>query len=211
MQSNSRLAPSPHGWDFRSDAKFSDAAVSIAESCSIEPCTGQRHISVTAQNDSYLMDAVLRFSLPKNTVRRAFIGDTEIKHQRRNKYYQHEASTVRFELQDGSILRFDSFAFRLPPGMSFFVYLRDEPGCWIFHVRALATKPERLMLKGCHRLYNGPLPNFLQNIVLKLPTLKENLLYIRERFSQRIPFQINGSSLLRSGESIDFLTTWSYE
>jgi hypothetical protein len=100
----------------------------------------------------------------------------------------------------------------LPQGFSPVVYLRDEPNDWILHFRALALAPSQFMLKGCSRWYNRPLPPGLQRLIFwAFPDLRRKLLYVRERFSQRIPLQVNGASLIESEGVMQMTVRWVVE
>ena len=196
-------------WHFSSQVKFSDAHLKVTEVCHVDRTCGRRNLEVEALADSRLMDVVLRFVIAKDRVRSAFIGNREITHRRRNRYHQYDFDQVILNLVNGTRLTFHPVGAALPAGFEHVVYLRDEPGRWILHVRALALAPSHYVLKGCSRWYNRPFPLMIQSMVLGSTWLRSRLLYVRERISQRIPIQVNGAADLAKGRVIQLAVHWT--
>lgn len=163
-----------------------------------------RTLTVTALDDSLLMDAVLRFEIPLEQVAQASLGNEVIAWARANHYHQRPACRATVRLKDGTYWSATPCNAVLPVGMSLLTYLRDEPDRWILHVRARAERPDVYSLRGCTRWYNKPLPAWCQRVLSKAPRLASRLLYLRERVSQRIPFQANGAVRLKAGEALSF-------
>ncbi len=163
-----------------------------------------RTLSVTALADSLLMDAVLRFEIPLDGVAQVSLGDEVIPWARANHYHQRPACRATVSLKDGSYWSATPCNAVLPVGMSLLTYVRDEPDRWILHARARAERPDVYSLRGCSRWYNRPFPAWCQRVLAKAPRLASRLLYLRERVSQRIPFQANGAVLLKAGETLSF-------
>lgn len=208
-QTNTLFRNNGASWAFNTDLVFDTANVHVSERGEVDWNGGRRTLSVTAQQCSHLMDSVLRFVIPKDIVNEARIGDRVIAHKRRNWYHQFPADIVELHLASGTTLRFYLEKINLPTGFTPLVYLRDEPDVWILHYRALALAPDKFVLKGCSRWYNRPFPPALQRAVFSaLPRLRQRLLFVRERVSQRIPIQVNGAATVKAGETLSLSVRW---
>lgn len=198
-----------NSWKFEGEIIFSSAHIQVSEFGEFNECNGERSLLIKAINSSSLMDSVIRFVIPKNQVREAKIGNFILKHERRNKYHQFPSTIVELKLNNGGILKFTPFEMKLPKGFSAVVYLRDEPDYWILHFRALALNPREFLLKGCISWFNKPFPIWFQRFVFKaVPSIRQRLLYIRERISQRIPIQVNGAAPIEKGGIIKMSVRW---
>lgn len=193
----------------RWDVRMPDAHLLIEE----REHEGCRKLAITALEESRLMDAVLRFVLPLQFVRAVWLNEEPIAWAKRNFYHQRENAIARVELTDGTRWTFEVNVAGegLPLGLKQLTYLRDEPTQWILHARVRANEPQHYSLRGCTRLYNKPLPGWVQRIWAALPWLAKGTLYIRERVSQRIPFQTNGAVTLAKGQSFEFSVKWNKE
>ncbi|MGE0111607.1 hypothetical protein [Aquabacterium sp.] len=196
-------------WLYQSEIQFSDAHIKVSEEGCANQLEGRRILRVVALDDSRLMDVVLRFVIDKRSVQSAFIGSREIMHKRRNRYHQYFSDKVRIFFKNGEVMTFNPVFSVLPAGFEHVVYLRDEPEKWILHIRALALAPSHYVLKGCSRWYNRPFPFAIQRILLGSQWIRSRLLYVRERISQRIPFQVNGAADLPKGSVIQLGVHWS--
>ena len=196
-------------WSTRGKLKFKTAHLSFIENGSLQKNEGLRTLDISAKETSYLMDSVIRFVIPKQIVRSAKVGQRTITHEKRNRYHQYPLDEVTLSLTNGASINFYPQKFFLPRGFAAVVYLRDEPRSWVLHYRALALDPCSHTLKGCCRLYNKPIPRILETLIFKLiPRLRKDLLYIRERVSQRIPFQVNGAAKIGQDERIFMSVLW---
>lgn len=195
-------------WRFHAAFELPGARLSLEERGELSGPHGVRRLTVKSDSESSIMDCVLRFVIPRQDVQQAFIGDREIVHRSSNRYHQYENAPVRLQMRSGKTLAFTCPDSRHPSGMTPIVYLRDERQAWILHFRLLATKPDFFTFKGCHRLYNRSFPAALQYIALRSSYLRDRLLYVRERVSQRIPVQVNGAVRLPQGESAGLTVRW---
>ena len=166
-----------------------------------------REIKIRILNETLLMDAVQRFVFKKNDVSKVYVGNRLFLHKNENYYHQLPADIVRFEFNNGTSISFLPYFHCVEQKFSPLVYVRDEKGMWIFHIRLLATKPDSLTFKGCHRLYNKPFPKIIQSIAHFLKINKATL-YIREKLSQRIPFQTNGAVKVQSNTNLAIGVKW---
>lgn len=211
-QTNTAFEVLDSSWSFDADIDFEKANVHVSERGNVDGRSGQRVLMIKALRHSSLMDSVLRFIIPKEQIKEARIGNTVIRHKRRNRYHQFPADSVQLTLWNGSVLRFTPDEMCLPKGFTPVVYLRDEPDDWILHFRALALHPSEYLLKGCTRWYNRPFPQVLQRLVFfAFPNLRQTLLFVRERVSQRIPIQVNGASPINTDEILLLGVRWAVE
>jgi hypothetical protein len=169
--------------------------------------TGERRLCVEALEDSLLMDAVLRFRIPLSLAHKVYLGERELPWQRLNKYHQEPGVTARIVQPDGVSCQLEPVLYQAPAGMTLFTYLRDEPDGWVLHIRLRAERPDAYSVRGCHRFYNKPFPAWAQALLSRIPTFLSRTLYLRERISQRIPFQTNGAVFLPRGAVLDFGVT----
>lgn len=213
LRDDERIDVDVNAWNYASQIRFDASCCQIVEEGILnDDGGGLRSLKLRANSKSLLMDCVLRFVISKDCVQDASIGGRGIKHERRNRYHQFPVDCVRFVLHSGAILSFAPIAMQLPRGFSPVVYLRDEPDVWILHYRALALHPTQFVLKGCSRWYNKAVPLAFQRALFTfLPSLRRKLLYIRERVSQRIPFQVNGAAELAKGEMIQMSVAWEIQ
>ena len=208
-QKNLTFKSDAESWEFGGEIIFQKAHIQVSERGIVSKGNGERTILINAINHSLLMDCVLRFVIPKEQIKVAKIGSQIIKHERRNKYHQFASNEVELILYSGYVIKFTPFEVNLPEGFSSVVYLRDEPKDWILHFRALSLSPSEYSLKGCIRWFNRPFPIVIQRFIFKVfPGVRQRLLYVRERISQRIPIQVNGASVLRAGEAIKMSVRW---
>lgn len=197
-------------WKFSGNISLNRANFRFSEYGQCLSGLGRRTLTVSAEADSLLMDCVIRFVINNDFVRNARIGDEVITHENRNKYSQRPQNSIRLDLTDGSTIVFRPNFRSAPDGMSPVVYLRDERGKWVIHFRLLATKPDRFCFKGCSRYFNRPFPGWIQRVVANHAYLRKVLLYVRERVSQRIPFQLNGGVAFLKGQEINFSVEWTW-
>ena len=189
---------------------YPEGDIGVEERVNLDHASGTRTLALTALSDVWLMDVVHRMVFSLSDVRMIRIGGEVIPHARRNRYHQRPMCPVSVTMQEGVTLRLEGRAAGGPAGMDPVVYVRDEPGLWIVHFRLLATRPERVVLKGCHRLYNRPFPGWIQGAARRAPSLLRKALYVRERVSQRIPFQANGAVMVPKGHEARLTTRWEW-
>lgn len=172
-----------------------------------EYSSDSRTLQLVFNESVSLMDIVQRFVIEKSAVEYIDINEKRHFHKRNNFYYQYPAQCVEIKFKDGSDYVFNpSFECNIA-GLIPFVYVRDEPDKWIFHVRLQSMKPDKYVIKGCTSYYNKPFPNFVQKFCSFLGLMQPTL-YVRERYSQRIPFQTNGANDISIGSEIIIHTTW---
>lgn len=188
------------------DVTYPDGLLRLTET----ETNNQRVLRIEALADSLVMDAVIRFVLPLKVVESVALNNTVIPWRRQNKYHQVERAVADIEFKDGTALRLRPFAGAagLPEGLFLMTYLRDEPNAWILHIRVRANKPTHFSTRGCVSWYNRPFPGWAQAVFRSIPGFHAATLLIRERLSQRIPFQTNGAVLLKKGEAFEFGVTW---
>ncbi len=191
--------------------RLKDAYFNVFEGFSIHQATGSRRLRVQVTQPSYLMDSVIRFVFPLLRVKSVSIGGRVIPWQKRNHYHQYLAEDSLVCLTNGSRIIFRPKAVRTPKGMALFVYFRDEPDAWVFHIRMLAIQPTNTVVRGCNSWFNAPFSPFFQKIARAIPGFLDRTLYVRERVSQRIPFQTNGGILMLPKQWLEFSVEWEIE
>lgn len=189
---------------FRAQVAYCDQIFSLANQLNERSVA----LNLTPVTDLWLMDAVLRFVFSSADIAAVVIGDRRLTHMRKNRYHQYDMQAVRLVTTDGREITLHGTTGSLPRGFKPVVYARDEHGKWIIHFRVIAAEPERVIVKGCHRLYNKAFPKWIQNLC-QWTGLSSRLLYLRERYSQRIPFQSNGAATVSLGQDIRISCSWN--
>lgn len=197
-------------WEYATETAMPESELLICERGESSITDGRRELTVEALKESLLMDAVLRFVVPLELVDEVAIGEEVIAHRAKNRYHQRPMQPVSLKFKSGADLRFAPIFSVVPEGMNPVVYFRDELRQWILHFRILAMQPDATVFKGCHRWFNTPFPEWLQVPVRKCSWLQQQLLYVRERVSQRIPVQVNGAVRLKKNERVQFGVTWEW-
>ena len=171
----------------------------------------QRTLTVEALEDSWLMDAVLRYEIPLSLNPEVMLNERIIEWKRANKYHQVPSCEAFVRLKGSVSYKFSPLNYHGPEGLEFLTYLRDEPDRWILHFRARAGRPQKMSMRGCFRWFNKPFPLWVQALVSVWPAIGHKTLYLREKYTQRIPFQTNGAVRLKKGEKISFSVIESVE
>jgi hypothetical protein len=136
-----------------------------------------------ATEQTELLDFVSRYVFPKAWFDSAVIHEKIILHKDENIYHQFpvdpEHNTIRFEGLSGGIcirvLQHEAPASFVP-----FLYVRDEPGFWIAHIRYLPTSDTSIVTKLNYSFYNKAIPA-VWNHFLSICGLKRRLLYRGEK------------------------------
>lgn len=145
----------------------------------------KRELTLTSVGNSNVYDLVSRFVVRSND-RPALIAGRTIAHRDSNLYYQHPVGDVKVPVGDSDWIEFSDCGSLTPEGFDLVFYVRDEATeldgmkRWVVHHRMIA-KPDmaKLVLKGCHKMLNGPLPlQFLipRHIKFKLYRIRETAL-----------------------------------
>ncbi len=166
--------------------------------------SNKRETKFKIDSDGLYMDMVQRWVVRKEDVCCWDVGGERIYHRRKNFYYQFACSSLTMVGKDGCI-RFEPLVTINSTKLSPLIYVRDEPDCWIFHVRLLSEEPDVITVKGCSKFYSKVFPKFIRQF-LKRYGLDKRLLYVRERISQRIPFQAQGANYLSKGDTVAIVT-----
>ena len=140
-----------------------------------------RHISLSAMEDSWQMDFVMRFRFKKEFFSHAEIAGKRIDHLNSNIYHQYPVSAAKLVHELGelsiSILEVDGGSSFEPE-----MYVRDRGDEWIIHVRLMPKRNTRQIIKMCNRyMKTKSLPNWFSNIVLLIAPLKKALWYRGEQ------------------------------
>ncbi|MCX6715032.1 MAG: hypothetical protein NTX72_04410 [Candidatus Uhrbacteria bacterium] len=172
-----------------------------------------------AQKETHLLDFVSRYVFPKEWFDFAIIHGRRIEHQDQNIYYQFPLEgthdTIQFVGPDGNITIRVS-AFESPASFTPYLYVRDEPGSWIAHIRFLPSSDERIITKLNYSFYNKAIPSFFNALLLAVG-LKRFLLYrgekktswswMRKQWYRFLPLTSYRLGRLQAGEKVTFTTT----
>ena len=135
-------------------------------------------------SDSYLMDFVIRHRFKKEFIERARIADQSIVHKNSNIYYQHP---VREVLLDGDPSVRVCITHEVETEQrGTFMYARDDFGEWVVHARVLPLIPAKDVIKLCNAHFGTrPLPQFISDMIVHTPWLRNRLLYKSEKKPSR--------------------------
>jgi hypothetical protein len=146
-----------------------------------------RYVEAECLEDTVFMDFVMRFRFKKSFIDYALISNKKIYHNNTNIYYQYPVDNVLLKGSkfDVKINIVDSL---VPLKMKPVMYVRDNHGEWVVHVRMIPKKADKEVIKICTKWASTrPLPQLLSNMLLKSPKLKKFLWY-RGEFA---PFNSN--------------------
>lgn len=168
-----------------------------------------RAAKITAIEDSFLMDFVVRFRIRKKYVTRAMIAGRSFVHAGTNIYYQYPTREAFLDTSFGrvriGIEEFDG-AGRFSP----FMYVRDRGEEWIIHARLLPDPPTHTTIKLCNSFFKTrPIPQWMTEEILKSKSIRDALWYRGERrpYASRALRWLNpcafGLSMLPKGSSLE--------
>lgn len=138
-------------------------------------------ITLTALNNTHLIDFVIGYAFKKNTFDVAHIGNHTFTHVNSKK--RHQYPLTRCSLQSShysahiEILGTNTCNNLFTPVM----YVRDMNDLWIVHCRLLPKIIHTSVVQLHTPLYNKALPQFISSLVLKNAFLKKSLWYRSER------------------------------
>lgn len=125
-----------------------------------------RIANLTALNESYLMDFVLRYRFDKDVFSSAYISDRKISHNSSNIYHQHDTRVVKL-VGESCTAEISLTEFKCPNGFKPTMYVRDSKEEWVVHVRLFPKKWDREVVKICNSWAGTrPIPSFLSKYLL---------------------------------------------
>lgn len=152
--------------------------------------------------DSLLQDFVVRFKFDRSAFDAASIGGRTVKHMSRNVWHQYPVHHVTLHGPHGTaeVSLFDAITCdRFLPH----IYVRDEPGSWIVHVRLIPSEPcDLYWIRWANRFFSVSLGDHWSRRLLKWGWLKKKLWYLAERRGGRPALQAQGLARLRRGDTI---------
>jgi len=186
----------------------------IAEDVRLEANSLRRHLEFRMIEDSWLTDLVSRYAARDGGRRAARIGHEDVRHENRNRYVHRDVpqATIPFGLSGTlSVEREQGLA--TPERFHRWLYVRDEPSAngsnrWVLHHRVLVAEPEELVLRGCSRWFNRPLPPVLNCLVPR--AVRRSLYMVRETRWPKAPLMTVGAARLAAGSVVVFRdkATW---
>ncbi|OQX86409.1 MAG: hypothetical protein B6D55_06130, partial [Candidatus Omnitrophica bacterium 4484_70.2] len=178
--------------------KGDNAEVEIKDDIKFYDTTCMRKVIFKFCSDSTIRDVVSRYILNTKLIKRIKINNHWLTHKGKNKYYQFESEIANISLPTSCIsflskktIQPQNFEEKFKKTLYFRDETVDSSPVWIFHSRFLVKQPEIIIFKGCTKKYNKSFPLFLNTLLLKTKFYKI-CLDIREKYSQKIPFQANG-------------------
>ena len=171
---------------FKENENDLEAAVSLSEgnaydlSRTIRTSDRNMHVEqkLTSRNGGLLLDFVMQFKFPKEDYLYGEINGQHITHKGQNIYYQHPTDSVSLSGLERRITITSSSG----GGFRHFMYIRDEPGYWVIHVRLLPPADSSTCLKLNTRWYNKALPFWIERCFRLISS--RHLLYHGERRKQ---------------------------
>lgn len=149
-----------------------------------------RNAKLTALEDSYLLDFVIRYRFVENAFDAAYIDTHTVTHIHKNIYHQYPTDTVllgnqhyRMQIQR---LSYQGTGFR-PVS-----YVRDAKEGWIVHMRLLPNVASKWIVKYNARWYDRALPQLL-SFPLRMPGIRERIAY----WAERKPHQLRRRTISR--------------
>lgn len=171
----------------------------------------RRTATLKCVEDSTFMDFVIRFRFKSSFFKQAKINDKTYKHVGSNIYHQHIAKSAELAGPNiGTTVKIIEFncAEKFIPHM----YVRDHLDEWVVHARMIPKINDKVVIKLCSKYFKtSPLPLWLSNTILAIPTVKERLWYRSEHspYKNKIAkvFSPNAFPMvvLKKGESLKWV------
>ncbi|EKN66455.1 hypothetical protein BABA_15137 [Neobacillus bataviensis LMG 21833] len=150
-----------------------------------------RFVEAECLEDTIFMDFVMRFRFKKEFIDYAIIAEKKIKHNNSNIYYQYPVNNVFLKGSKFNV-NVDILESKVPSAMKPVMYVRDNNGEWVVHVRMLPLRTDKEVIKICTKwAATRPLPQLISKNLLKFSRLR-NFLWYRGEFSP-----INNNILLK--------------
>ena len=152
--------------------------------------------------ESVFQDFVVRFKFHRNSFETATIDGHFIKHKNRNIWHQYAARKAVLHGPHG-IAQVSSLNSMTCGKFTSCIYVRDEPGSWIVHVRLIPSEPcDLYWIRWANRFFTLSLGDHWSRQILKWGWLKRKLWYLAERKGGRPALQAQGLSRLALGQRI---------
>jgi hypothetical protein len=165
------------------DLSFVNGSGTLNVSIAVDGNVIHRTHKFQATTQTELLDFVMRFVFPKTLFDKAVVAGDEVLHRDHNIYHQYALSeTCRDVVLTGSQLRVQIAPDTIdcPKGFKPHLYVRDEKGYWIVHVRLLPAESVRTVTKLNYSFYNRAVPQFAQRL-LDVVGVSRRLLYRGEK------------------------------
>ncbi len=136
-----------------------------------------------ACSETYLLDFVSRYVFPKEWFDYAVIHGERVEHHNQNIYYQFPLDEAHDTIQFiglKKIVQIRVTSLSAPSSFVPYLYVRDEPGFWIAHIRFLPSSDEKVITKLNYSFYNRAIPPVL-NFLLRIMGLQHRFLYRGEK------------------------------
>jgi hypothetical protein len=191
--------------------------LSIEEKC----CDTEinRAHSFCAQESSLLLDFVSRYVFPKEVFEKVLIDGNKVVHKNQNIYHQVLASDQSSVELIGKTLQatIQIKEIDCPASFTPYLYVRDEPGAWIVHIRLLPKVYKEIVTKINARWYNRALPAWISRVLFSLCFGSHWLLYrgekkrqwsfMRKAVYKLLPLSAYPLAEVKKGEKLSLIST----
>jgi len=147
-----------------------------------------RKAEIVTLEKTVFMDFVMRFRFKKEFIEYAEIAGRRYYHRNTNVYYQYPVDHI-FLKGTGFDVKISVLDACVPLNMEPVMYVRDQQGEWVVHVRMVPREWDKEVIKLCTTwAATRPLPQCVSKPLLSIPRLKEALWYRGERspFKSRV-------------------------
>jgi hypothetical protein len=194
--------PIENGFVKRLETVMAEGRWQMEIQASLDNGTVRIHQTIECLEDSIFQDFVVRFRFDRSSFDRGLIAGRIIPHADRNVWHQYPVreavltgphGTVRVRaLQAVTVGKFEQM-----------MYVRDEPGSWIVHVRLIPSDPPDLYwIRWAHRFGTWSINDPWSRRFLRSARVKRALWYLSERRGGRPQLQAQGLAMLRRGQRI---------
>lgn len=176
-----------------------------------------------ACSETVLLDFVSRYVFPKEWFDYAVIHGKRVEHQDQNIYYQFPLEETHDTIQFIGFkkkVKIQVISSSAPSNFAPYLYVRDEPGFWIAHIRFLPSTNEKIITKLNFSFYNRAIPSAL-NFLLRLIGLQRALLYrgekkevwssVKKQLYRFLPLTSYRLGKMRVGERVEIASFCSFE
>lgn len=136
-----------------------------------------RRAELECLENSYFLDFVMRFRFRNGPIEYAEIDRTQVLHDNSHVYHQYSTRQVLLVGRDFDI-RISCKDVIMPETMKLVMYVSDQKGEWIVHIRMLPKQFDKEIIKLCNFWFKTrPIPQPFANLLLRSERLKRALWY----------------------------------
>lgn len=172
---------SDQAYNAKITTKMKEGAWELVIADHIQDNTIIRKAEIVTLEETVFMDFVMRFRFKKEYIEYAEIADQRHYHRNTNVYYQYPVDHIFLKGTEFDI-KISILDASVPLKMEPVMYVRDQQGEWVVHVRMVPREWDKEVIKLCTAWAGTrPLPQWVSKPLLNISRIKQALWYRGER------------------------------